>query len=368
MIDAADSMHQAPVRVHFPAVAMPGAAGGRRRSGLRSLWRSGRRRAADALRREDASLTADDAMPVLDEAAGARSAMAEALRAVVRADEVALWEPDPMRGELVITGASRSRAARTDPDAPSPPSRTRSPAACFAGGSAELLDTSPRRRSAAPVGPHTVRVEPVYDGETVVGVLAVGWHRPDGKPQRELELITRVFATSAVGSIGWDRRYEALRREARTDALTELPNRRGWSEALAREVARGDRNGERLCVALLDLDGFKAYNDRYGHPAGDDLLRGGARAWGDAVRAGDVLARIGGDEFALLLPETELETAREVVKRLDGIAPGGHGVSAGVVERAPGESAAAVTARADCELYRAKRAAHASGRQQLSRT
>ena len=263
-----------------------------------------------------------------------------------------------------MSGASRSRAARPNPDAASPPSYV---ADCFRDGRAALLDTSRRRRSNAPAGPHTVRVEPVRDGETLVAVLALGWHRPGSGPSSELDLIARAFAVSAVGAIGWDRRYEALRREAGTDALTDLPNRRSWNEALAREVARHDRHGEPFCVALLDLDDFKAYNDRLGHPAGDALLRGAAERWGEEIRGTDVLARLGGDEFGLLLHGSDLETARTVVERLQQVAAAHNGVSAGVVQRAPGESAAAVTARADCELYRAKRALPAARSQRPSR-
>jgi diguanylate cyclase (GGDEF)-like protein len=148
----------------------------------------------------------------------------------------------------------------------------------------------------------------------------------------------------------------ALARVARTDALTGARNRRAWDEQLAVEVARASRDGAPLSVALLDLDHFKAFNDRFGHPAGDRLLREAAAAWQAAMRTVDVLARYGGEEFGVILPGCRPEVAVAIVDRLRALTPYGETTSAGVAGWDGTESAAALVARADRALYVAKRA------------
>jgi diguanylate cyclase (GGDEF)-like protein len=152
---------------------------------------------------------------------------------------------------------------------------------------------------------------------------------------------------------------ERLRDLARTDPLTGLANRRLWDERLAIELARAERYGRALCVAAIDLDRFKPYNDRFGHQAGDALLREASAAWRGALRAADMLSRLGGDEFALLLPDCDVDCARGIVERLRVLTPGaedGVGCSAGLVRWEAGESADALLARADEALYAAKAA------------
>ena len=135
---------------------------------------------------------------------------------------------------------------------------------------------------------------------------------------------------------------EAAKESARIDALTTLPNRRGWDEALSRELARARREQTPFCIALLDLDHFKAFNDTNGHQAGDRLLRRAASAWKLALRQSDLVARYGGEEFAVLLPICDLDEAMEVIERLRAATPEGQTVSAGVaaVERLRGRGGA----------------------------
>ena len=92
-----------------------------------------------------------------------------------------------------------------------------------------------------------------------------------------------------------------LEESARTDDLTGLLNRRAWEEELPREMARARRQQHPLCVAMLDLDFFKNYNDERGHQAGDRLLKQSAAAWVAELRASDTLARYGGEEFTVVL-------------------------------------------------------------------
>jgi len=147
---------------------------------------------------------------------------------------------------------------------------------------------------------------------------------------------------------------EKLASLARTDELTGLWNRRGWDELLRREFARAAREQGHLCVALLDLDGFKPYNDGNGHQAGDDLLRVVAGAWRSCLRATDVLARYGGDEFAVALPAWPLDAALPVIERLRTNVPGGQTCSAGLVAWDGRETAEQLVGRADTALYAAK--------------
>jgi diguanylate cyclase (GGDEF)-like protein/PAS domain S-box-containing protein len=152
---------------------------------------------------------------------------------------------------------------------------------------------------------------------------------------------------------------EELRDLARTDPLTGLANRRLWDERLAVELARAARSGQPLCVTALDLDRFKPYNDRFGHAAGDALLREMTAGWRGVLRASDLLSRLGGDEFAVLLPDCDATCAEAIVGRLQEVLPAaaeGVGCSAGLVRWEPGETAGALLARADGALYAAKAA------------
>jgi diguanylate cyclase (GGDEF)-like protein len=108
---------------------------------------------------------------------------------------------------------------------------------------------------------------------------------------------------------------------ARTDPLTGVPNRRVWEEELPRELERARRMGTGVCVAMIDLDNFKSYNDSFGHQAGDLVLKEAASAWRAEVRSTDLLARYGGEEFVLLLPACALEDAIRIVERLRVVTP-----------------------------------------------
>ncbi|MFB3885648.1 MAG: diguanylate cyclase [Thermodesulfobacteriota bacterium] len=102
----------------------------------------------------------------------------------------------------------------------------------------------------------------------------------------------------------------------RTDFVTETPNARHFYDVVASELRRSSRNKRPLTVVYIDLDNFKMVNDRYGHAAGDHVLRTVASVLNKQLRASDLVARLGGDEFALLLPETSSESAQGIVARL----------------------------------------------------
>jgi diguanylate cyclase (GGDEF)-like protein/PAS domain S-box-containing protein len=149
---------------------------------------------------------------------------------------------------------------------------------------------------------------------------------------------------------------------ARSDALTGLPNRRALDEVLPREMARARRNESPLCLALIDIDRFKSYNDGHGHLAGDEVLRECAIAWDSELRGEDTIVRFGGEEFLVVLPDCPLEQAAEIVERLRVATPKQQTCSAGLAQWDFSESVDALLGRADGALYEAKE----SGRDRLA--
>jgi diguanylate cyclase (GGDEF)-like protein len=159
--------------------------------------------------------------------------------------------------------------------------------------------------------------------------------------------------------------HEEIYQLATHDALTELYNRRHFIEMADKEIARAIRHGRPLSLCIIDVDLFKPVNDRYGHISGDDVLRQIAALVHREARNDDLAARIGGEEFALLLPECDAEAARAFAERLREavadapFAPGGEPqritVSIGIAALSPGrDSRPALMAAADTALYRAK--------------
>jgi diguanylate cyclase (GGDEF)-like protein len=190
--------------------------------------------------------------------------------------------------------------------------------------------------------------------DTAVGVLAVYWREPLEQLGGETRRAVRLLALEAAIAIERGELLGRLEVAARTDDLTGLLNRRAWDEELGRELSRADREGGSLCVAILDLDKFKLYNDTHGHQAGDRFLKQMASAWSQTLRAGDIIARYGGEEFAVALPGTNLEHAQQMLERMRTCLPGGQTCSAGVCRWDGAESAESLTSRADSALYAAK--------------
>jgi diguanylate cyclase (GGDEF)-like protein len=198
--------------------------------------------------------------------------------------------------------------------------------------------------------------EPVLKDEgAAVGVLAVYWRDRLEELSPETQRAIRLLALEAAIAIDRGELLGRLEIAARTDDLTGLLNRRAWDEELGRELARADRSGTALCVAILDLDRFKLYNDTHGHQAGDRFLKQIAGQWSQSLRTGDILARYGGEEFALALPGADREGSIKLLERLRRVTPKGERVSAGVVQWDGRESEHELIARADQALYGAKR-------------
>ena len=134
-----------------------------------------------------------------------------------------------------------------------------------------------------------------------------------GDQSRELALWLGSQASIALENV---RLHRLVARQASTDGLTELANRREFEDSLANEISRAERFGGTLALILADLDNFKQVNDRFGHQAGDEVLRSFADILRETVRDIDVAARYGGEEFAILLPQTDIAGAEALAERL----------------------------------------------------
>ncbi|MBA2461132.1 MAG: sensor domain-containing diguanylate cyclase [Actinobacteria bacterium] len=246
------------------------------------------------------------------------------------------------------------------------------------------LDDSPRPALSAPpdgsaprsisivyeYGPHDSQAEdsiragvavPLISEGELVGYLAAytrGSVHLFGEAQvRALE----ELALRAGPAIQNARRFREARQLADLDALTGLHNRRYFHETLAREIARAKRYDRSLALVVLDLDDLKAINDRIGHLGGDAVLAEVAERVRDVVRSADVACRVGGDEFAVILPESSVQDADQLYRRLQAAVssrPVGHAgplhLSAGVTELRSDDDAVSFFQRADEALYRAK--------------
>jgi diguanylate cyclase (GGDEF)-like protein len=215
------------------------------------------------------------------------------------------------------------------------------------------------------------------DGDVIHSGLAVPLPG-DGQPIGYLTVFTRsrsrhfsdddvrqleALALRAGPAIENARRFREAKQLADIDGLTGLHNRRYFHETLAREAARAHRYERRLALIVFDLDDFKDVNDRIGHLAGDAVLAEAADRVREVVRTADIACRVGGDEFAVILPESSLEDANQLYRRiLHAVSsrPLGHAgklyLSAGVAELRPEDDPTAFFQRADEALYRAKEA------------
>ncbi len=190
-----------------------------------------------------------------------------------------------------------------------------------------------------------------------------GWLVEELAREPALYLYTTICTLVAFTLFGYvlGREGDALRELARTDPLTGLLNRRAFAERLCEEVARSARYGAPVSLLLLDLDGLKRLNDRFGHHEGDAALRALACSLVLGSRSADLAARWGGDEFMMLAPQTRRAEAMELAERIRSSVlssgPVGVTVSIGVAtaEAAATTATAELEAAADAALYEAKR-------------
>jgi diguanylate cyclase (GGDEF)-like protein len=173
-------------------------------------------------------------------------------------------------------------------------------------------------------------------------------------------LLTGFAFVMAAAVTSWlshatTRRVEDSESLARTDPLTGIANRRWLDRELTRELAWAKRHEAPLSVAIIDVDDLKRYNDEHGHLAGDRLLVSAVAAWQDVIRPSDFLARVGGDEFMLLMPDCPADAGISVLARVRGTTPDGSTCSTGLAVWDESETALDLFERADAALYAAKR-------------
>jgi diguanylate cyclase (GGDEF)-like protein len=198
------------------------------------------------------------------------------------------------------------------------------------------------------------------EGEPI-GTLAVFWRGIEREAtDTELALLEEL-ATRAGPAIENARKFGEARQLADLDALTGLHNRRYFHETLARECSRAHRYDRQLALVVVDIDDFKSINDRIGHLAGDAVLAAVAERVQSVVRSADVACRVGGDELAVILPESSMADAEQLYRRIQfavGSRPLGSferiRLSAGLAELQSEDDAKMLFERADEALYRAK--------------
>jgi len=305
-------------------------------------------RAAKAL---NASLVRDEVLATL----------AAEVQEALRADAVAVFFTHPVRGLEVVAGRGLppdsigERGALGD--ALSVQVVTRA-AAVVVGDGEEEVQTGVRDL----MGMRAGAAVPIRRHAEVDGVLLVGTRERRRVPDADVQLLA---AFADLAGVAWRNADEhaAAQRAATLDPLTGCLNHGAFQARLREELARAERTGGPTALVLLDLNDFKAVNDRFGHLTGDALLRTVAEVVRGAVRAYDQVGRWGGDEFALLLPDTDEPTARRVVGRALGALgraplPGGSfaSASAGLGLWRPGDTPTALVDRADRALLEAKQA------------
>jgi diguanylate cyclase len=204
------------------------------------------------------------------------------------------------------------------------------------------------------------KIRDTHDTEEIIQLLGAALEATRGlHTANEVAIARRQVAAAERKISALKTELEEVSELLKEDPLTAALNRRGLDETYTREAARADRRNASLCLVLLDLDNFKRLNDTHGHLAGDQALVQLTRTARSTLRPNDSVARIGGEEFVLLLPDTDLDAALAATRRLATTLAENHmrtSFSAGIALRNTDETLTAILDRADHALYRAKKA------------
>ena len=176
-------------------------------------------------------------------------------------------------------------------------------------------EKDPRLSALIPFARNVAVFQLAAEGKAV-GILAVEHPGRMGRIERRIVDMVSQFAAHAALSMENARLYLQVQKQAETDSLTGIPNRRTFQTALERELSRAARNGEQVTLAMFDIDHFKSLNDTYGHQVGDDVLKKVAQSLATACRDFDTPARYGGEEFVVILPSCSSKESLMVAERL----------------------------------------------------
>jgi diguanylate cyclase (GGDEF)-like protein len=256
---------------------------------------------------------------------------------------------------VAVLGEGVPRGVRFPVDEPS------APAACWTTGTRVFVtDTSSSDQADAELvaltGSRSTLSEPVLHDGQVLAVLVVGWSHHVPRLEDHAVSVVSTLAAEAGAAVAATQLRAQLEALATTDPMTGLANRRGWQQRVGDLATLSARTGQPLTLALADLDHFKRYNDTRGHDAGDALLQSFARTATSMLRDVDVVARWGGEEFAIALPGSGESAATVALDRLRQAVPEGQTCSFGIATWDGTETVTACLARADAALYRAKAA------------
>jgi diguanylate cyclase (GGDEF)-like protein len=291
-------------------------------------------------------------------------AVAEQIAMLLNASTGAVSRFDPGSNQGVVLGGqtrdgrdlAQTTFALDGVSASAAVSRTGRPARTVAGYNS---GTDPIALTMTRLGGTSGVAAPIIVAGDLWGALGAAYDQEPIPEDAEVRL--ERFASLVGLAISNAEAWERLAREAATDSLTAIANRRTFNERLSAEIARAHRYGRHLSLVLIDLDHFKTVNDVYGHPTGDRVLARFAQILSSHCREGELVARIGGEEFAWLMPETDqdgaytaAERVRNAIEHTSMEAVRTVTVSAGVASSEDIREADVLIRNADRALYRAK--------------